>query len=222
MSNSNRYTQPTEEKVRRVPVACTNCRQNKSKCLTESPEVACRRCERKGLKCKYVAIGGSKQERFIPGGTSSGQSSHRPPPPPSRHPSQQPIPQQAYNSASYGGNFLPPSDAQHLHVNPNAPGGQGLYPAHYRPDNMQYPVANTQYQMDGGMPAPSGWENQPMVQHGGGWYPSEYPGANMPVSNPDEGYYSNYAYPVRVAARWRLATVVSDVESTAFAKESIE
>ncbi|KAJ7627197.1 hypothetical protein FB45DRAFT_1059981 [Roridomyces roridus] len=28
--------------------------------------------------------------------------------------------------------------------------------------------------------------------------------------------------PVRVAARWRLATVVSDVESTAFAKESIE
>ncbi|KAJ7610513.1 hypothetical protein FB45DRAFT_1121659 [Roridomyces roridus] len=196
---ADRHTQPIEETVPRVPVACTNCRDKKTKCLTDSCEVACKRCERKGLQCQYVATGGSRHQSFVPpGGTSPGQSSHRPPPPPpSRQPSQQPIPQQMYDSTLYGGNLNPPppppSGAHHPHVNPNAPGGQGLHrQAHYRPDNMQYPVANTQYQMDGGMPAPSGWENQPMAQYGGGW-PPEYTGSNMPVSNPDAGYYSSYA-----------------------------
>ncbi|KAJ7431355.1 hypothetical protein B0H11DRAFT_2385945 [Mycena galericulata] len=45
----------TSEIPPRVQMACSNCRQRKVKCITQSEKTVCLRCQHNGLLCEYVA-----------------------------------------------------------------------------------------------------------------------------------------------------------------------
>ncbi|KAF7332491.1 Zn(2)-C6 fungal-type domain-containing protein [Mycena kentingensis (nom. inval.)] len=46
---------------KRVAVACSNCRDRKIKCITETKEQACMRCHFNGMNCSYVATEKQKE-----------------------------------------------------------------------------------------------------------------------------------------------------------------
>ncbi|CAK1359061.1 unnamed protein product [Cercospora beticola] len=46
------YMELTYEPIRRIGLACTNCRRKKARCTGERP--VCRRCRRSGLECRFA------------------------------------------------------------------------------------------------------------------------------------------------------------------------
>ncbi|KAJ7200842.1 hypothetical protein GGX14DRAFT_571846 [Mycena pura] len=49
------YSNSLFEVPKRVAVACSNCRERKIKCITESQDAPCMRCHFNGMPCEYVA-----------------------------------------------------------------------------------------------------------------------------------------------------------------------
>ncbi|KAK6988595.1 hypothetical protein R3P38DRAFT_273439 [Favolaschia claudopus] len=48
----------------RVAVACSNCRDRKVKCIHESDQASCMRCQLNGLSCQYVATKKQRERRL--------------------------------------------------------------------------------------------------------------------------------------------------------------
>ncbi|KAJ7636252.1 hypothetical protein FB45DRAFT_1001434 [Roridomyces roridus] len=201
---SGRHVHSPEEPVARVPIACTNCRKRKVKCVTESCQAACLRCERNGLDCEYVAS--DRQARFIGSSgsnthTSHGQNSYMPP-----SPAKQPRQSHPNSSAHCA---PPPQSNAHPRINTNA---SGLYrPAHQRSPmtpssrlDMQYHVPDTQLLVGkitvtrSATRTSSTWRNQTIstsssyaqpsvatayagTSNGGGYYCNNYPYSSCSV-----------------------------------------
>ncbi|KAJ7056007.1 hypothetical protein C8F01DRAFT_1257822 [Mycena amicta] len=55
MSSDSKSPYPGSERPR-VEIACANCRKSKIKCMSESPQRPCGRCEKKGLQCEYLPM----------------------------------------------------------------------------------------------------------------------------------------------------------------------
>ncbi|KAK7059939.1 hypothetical protein R3P38DRAFT_3341464 [Favolaschia claudopus] len=64
------------EQSRRVAVACRSCRKTKTKCMTNSQEEPCLRCQMNGLVCEYAAP--DKDQRARGGAGGKGRSHNSP------------------------------------------------------------------------------------------------------------------------------------------------
>ncbi|KAJ7190279.1 hypothetical protein GGX14DRAFT_579992 [Mycena pura] len=131
--------------TKRVLVACTNCRQRKAKCLTDSQDRPCMRCQRHQLKCQYLSTAEYPSPPTQSTGGGRSKESQRPPPMPLPPGSTSDIiladPYAAYNTNSQAGTPWP----QHPPTGPPSagPGPAGGPGAQYRPPghrNYTYPA----------------------------------------------------------------------------------
>ncbi|KAK7050244.1 hypothetical protein R3P38DRAFT_2763292 [Favolaschia claudopus] len=174
------------EDTRRVAIACSGCRE--VKCLTNSTKEACMRCQKRGLRCKYVPP--DKQPKRTPALESGSRSrGHHHNPGSSSNPHMTSGGSEAHNNPGSQRHqyrsAAAPSTGDSPYTSPTSGRGSVYYSQQSQPFNDYHPS----------MPASYGGQTQYYTPNDpGNMQPLAYTGYHLPQSAGYPTEYHNYTF----------------------------
>ncbi|KAJ7779380.1 hypothetical protein DFH07DRAFT_1055967 [Mycena maculata] len=186
----------------RVAVACSNCRKRKVKCITESNETICLRCQHQGLFCQYVPTETRTERRSkdagepTPSEKESKETLSSADAPPGFFQASSPRPAHAGASTPYGSSTNPATAGRQDMSSALPPFDQEATGLQYRPPHLRSPVTPS-FPGSLGLAHPYNSNTRiadahPPVMRQPGQYQGLPSSQNIPMGNPTQYNYSVY------------------------------